>query len=163
MELKFETVQLEIPQDTNIVVGQTHFIKTIEDLYEVMATSSSSAKFGIAFNEASGPCLVRHDGNDEELERIAVENAKKIGAGHVFVLLMKDAYPISVLNAVKMTQEVCTIYAATANPLQILIAVTDQGRGVIGVVDGFPPKGVESKEDIEKRKSLLRDVIKYKR
>ncbi len=163
MEVKLEIVQLDIPKNSNIVVGQTHFIKTIEDLYEVMATISPSSKFGIAFNEASGPCLVRHDGNDEELEEVAVENAKKIGAGHVFVLVMKDAYPISVLNAIKSTQEVCGIYAATANPLQVIVVTTDQGKGILGVVDGFSPKGVEDIEDVKKRKSLLRNVIKYKR
>ncbi len=163
MDVKFEVVQLKIPEGSNIVVGQTHFIKTIEDLYEVMATSSPGAKFGIAFNEASGPCLIRHDGNDEALEKQAIENAKKIGAGHVFVMLMKEIYPISVLNSVKLTQEICTIYAATANPLQAIVAVTEQGRGIVGVVDGFSPKGVEGEKDIEDRKSLLRDVIGYKR
>ncbi len=163
MEVKFEVVKMEYPEDANIVIGQTHFIKTVEDLYEVMATSSTNAKFGIAFNEASGPCLVRHDGNDEELEEKAIENAKKIGAGHVFVILMREIYPISVLNAIKSTQEICTIYAATANPLQVIVAVTDQGRGIVSVVDGFTPKGVESDKEIKERKSLLRDVIKYKR
>ncbi len=163
MDVKFEVVKMEYPENTNIIVGQTHFIKTIEDLYEVMATSSPNAKFGVAFNEASGVCLIRHDGNDEELEKCAIENAKKIGAGHIFIVVMRDIYPISVLNAIKSTQEVCAIYAATANPLQIVVAVTQQGRGVMGVVDGFPPKGVEKDEDISKRKSLLRQAIKYKR
>ncbi len=163
MDIKFEVVKMEYPEGANIVVGQTHFIKTIEDLYEVMATSSPNAKFGVAFNEASGVCLIRHDGNDEELEKCAIENAKKIGAGHIFIVVMRDIYPISVLNAIKSTQEVCAIYAATANPLQIIVAVTQQGRGVIGVVDGFSPKGVEKDEDISKRKSLLRQAIKYKR
>lgn len=163
MDVKFEVVKMEYPEDTNIVVGQTHFIKTIEDLYEIMATSSPNAKFGIAFNEASGVCLIRHDGNDEELEKCAIENAQRIGAGHIFVLVMRDIYPISVLNAIKSTQEVCTIYAATANPLQIVVAVTEQGRGIASVIDGFQPKGVENGEDISKRKSLLRQIIKYKR
>ncbi len=163
MEIKFETVQMEIPEGANMVIGQTHFIKTIEDLYEIMATSSSVSKFGIAFNEASGPCLIRHDGNDEELERLAIENSQKIGAGHVFVLLMKEIFPISVLNAIKSSHEICSIYAATANPLQVVVGITDQGRGVMGVVDGFPPKGIEKDEDISKRKFLLRQVIKYKK
>ncbi len=163
MDVKFEVVKMKYPEDTNIVVGQTHFIKTIEDLYEVMATSSPNARFGIAFNEASGICLIRHDGNDEKLEKCAIENADKIGAGHLFVIVMRDIYPISVLNAIKSTQEICTIYAATANPLQIVVAVTDQGRGVASVIDGFSPKGVEHDEDISKRKSLLRQAIKYKR
>ena len=163
MDVKFEVIQLEVPHGSNIVVGQTHFIKTTEDLYEVMATSSPNAKFGIAFNEASGPCLIRHDGNDEALEKQAIENAQRIGAGHAFVLLMKNIYPISVLNAIKFTQEICTIYAATANPLQIIVATTKQGRGIVSVIDGFPPKGVEGEKDINDRKSLLRDVMKYKR
>ncbi len=163
MDVKFEVVKMVYPENTNIVVGQTHFIKTIEDLYEVMATASPNSKFGIAFNEASGPCLIRHDGNDEELERYAIENAQRIGAGHVFVLIMRDIYPISVLNAIKSTQEICTVYAATANPLEVVVVITEQGRGVISVVDGFPPKGIEKDEDISKRKSLLRQTIKYKR
>ncbi len=161
--IDFDVVDLKIPKDANIVVGQTHFIKTVEDLYEVMATASPNAKFGLAFNEASGPCLIRHDGNDQELESAAIENAQAIGAGHIFVLLMREIYPISVLNAVKSLQEVCNIYAATANPLQIVVGITNQGRGIMGVIDGFPPKGVEKDEDISKRKVLLRQIIKYKR
>lgn len=161
--INFEVVNLKIPQEANIIVGQTHFIKTVEDLYEVMATSSPNVKFGLAFNEASGPCLIRHDGNDQKLEETAIENAQLIGAGHIFVLLMKEIYPISVMNAVKSLQEVCNIYAATANPLQVVVGITDQGRGVMGVIDGFPPKGVEKDEDISKRKVLLRQIIKYKR
>lgn len=161
--VNFETVNLVIPDDTNIIVGQTHFIKTIEDLYEVMATSSQDAKFGIAFNEASGVCLIRHDGNDEGLEKVALENAQRIGAGHIFVIVMSGIYPISVMNSIKLLQEVCNIYAATANPLQIVVAITEQGRGVMGVIDGFSPKGVEKDEDISKRKVLLRQIIKYKR
>ncbi len=161
--VNFEVVDLAIPDESNVIVGQTHFIKTIEDLYEVMATVSPNSKFGIAFNEASGVCLVRHDGNDEELEKIAIENAQRIGAGHIFVVIMRGVYPISVMNAIKSLQEVCNIYAATANPLQIVVGITNQGRGVMGVIDGFPPKGVEKDEDISKRKVLLRQIIKYKR
>ena len=163
MSVEIEVVKMEYPENTNIVIGQTHFIKTIEDLYEVMATASPISKFGIAFNEASGPCLIRHDGNDEELEKCAIDNAQRIGAGHVFILIMRDIYPISVLNAIKLTQEVCTIYAATANPVEVVVAATEQGRGVVSVVDGFSRKGVEKDEDISKRKSLLRQAIKYKR
>ncbi len=163
MDVKFEVVKMEYPEDTNIVIGQTHFIKTIEDLYEVMATASPNSKFGIAFNEASDPYLIRHDGNDDELEKCAIDNAQRIGAGHVFVLVMRGIYPISVLNAIKSTQEVCTVYAATANPIEVVVIITEQGRGVVSVVDGFPPKGIERDEDISKRKSLLRQAIKYKR
>ncbi|BBJ27791.1 adenosine-specific kinase [Athalassotoga saccharophila] len=161
--IDFDVVDIKIPKDANIIIGQTHFIKTVEDLYEVMATASPNAKFGLAFNEASGPCLIRHDGNDGELENVAIENAQAIGAGHIFVLLMREIYPISVLNSVKSLQEVCNIYAATANPLQIVVGITNQGRGIMGVIDGFPPKGVEKDEDISKRKVLLRQIIKYKR
>ncbi len=161
--VNFEVVNLTIPEESNIIVGQTHFIKTIEDLYEVMATVSPSSKFGVAFNEASGVCLVRHDGNDEALEKIAIENAQRIGAGHIFVVVMRGVYPISVMNAIKSLQEVCNVYAATSNPLQIVVGITDQGRGVMGVIDGFPPKGIEKDEDISKRKVLLRQIIKYKR
>ncbi len=163
MELKLEIVKVEIPDEANVIIGQAHFIKTIEDLYEIMATSSPVAKFGIAFNEASGVCLIRHDGNDDELERKAIENAQHIGSGHIFVLLMRDIYPISVLNAIKSLQEVCNIYVATSNPLEIIIAETDQGRGVMGIIDGSAPAGIEKDEDISKRKVLLRQIIKYKR
>jgi|UniRef100_A0A7V3RE83 adenosine/AMP kinase len=163
MDLKFDVVKVEIPENSNVIIGQTHFIKTIEDLYEVMVTSSPNAKFGIAFNEASGVCLIRHDGNDDELERSAVENSNRIGAGHTFVLLMREIYPISVLNSIKSLQEVCNIYAATSNPLEVVVGITEQGRGIMGIIDGFPPKGVEKDEDISKRKVLLRQIIKYKR
>jgi len=154
MELKTE--KLTIPQDCNIIVGQTHFIKTIEDVYEIMVGSTPNPKFGVAFCEASGPCLIRKAGNDLEMITAAVDNAGKIGAGHCFVVVMKDVFPINVLNAIKGCQEVCRIFCATANPVEVIIAQTEQGRGIMGVIDGFSPKGVESEKNIEDRKQLLR-------
>ena len=159
MELK--VVKVDIPEDHNIIVGQTHFIKTVEDLYEIMASTVPNAKFGIGFCEASGACLVRIEGNDEELRKTAETMAMEISAGHTFVVVMKDAFPINVLNAIKMCQEVCSIYCATANPVEVIIAETEQGRGVMGVIDGFPPKGVEKEDGVVWRKDLLRK-FKYK-
>jgi len=159
MELK--TVKLDIPDGHNIILGQTHFIKTVEDLYEIMASTVPNAKFGIAFCEASGACLVRLEGNDEGLKKTAEIMAMDISAGHTFVLLMKDAFPINVLNAIKMCQEVCSIYCATANPVEVIIAETEQGRGIMGTIDGFPPKGVEKEDGVAWRKDLLRK-FKYK-
>jgi len=160
MEIK--TVRLSIPEDCNIIVGQSHFIKTIEDLYEIFTSGCPHCRFGIAFCEASGPCLIRVDGNDPELSKRAAENAMSMGAGHSFVCLLKDAFPINILNAIKSCAEVCTIYCATANPVEVIIVETDQGRGVIGVVDGYSPKGVEASGDVQKRKEFLR-TIGYKR
>ncbi len=156
--MEIQAVQVEIPEDCNIILGQTHFIKTAEDLYEIIATAVPQARFGVAFTEASGPCLIRTEGNDEEMVRQCVTTVEKIGAGHVFCILLKNAYPINVLNQVKNCPEVCRIYCATANPLEVLVAGTEQGRGVVGVIDGFPPKGVENAEDREKRKVLLRKI-----
>ncbi|HHF98282.1 MAG TPA: hypothetical protein ENL39_02195 [Candidatus Aerophobetes bacterium] len=156
--MEFKVVNMEIPDGANIILGQTHFIKTAEDLYEIMASSSPDVKFGIAFCEASGPCLVRAEGNDEKLKKVAVKNASLLSCGHVFVILLKDAFPINVLNAVKMCPEVCSIFCATANPVQVIVAETEQGRGVMGVIDGFSSKGVEKEEDIKARKRLLRDI-----
>lgn len=156
-------VQLDYPEDCNVILGQSHFIKTVEDLFEALVTSSPTLKFGIAFCEASGDCLIRRDGNDDELISLAVENAMKISAGHSFVILLRHGYPINVLNRIKECQEVCGIFAATANPLQVIVCESAQGRGVAGVIDGFPPKGVETDEDVEGRKNLLRSVIGYKR
>jgi adenosine/AMP kinase len=155
--------QLEFPEDCNVILGQSHFIKTVEDIYEALVTSSPALEFGIAFCEASGPCLIRHDGNKEDLVETAVKNAEKVSAGHFFIVVLRKGYPINVMDRIKGVQEVCRIFAATANPLQVLIAETDQGRGVVGVVDGFPSKGVESPVDIEERKNLLRNIIGYKR
>ena len=154
MELK--TITVEIPQGANIIIGQTHFIKTAEDLYEVMVNAVPGIKFGIAFCEASGPCLIRHEGNDQFLKDVAIKNARNIAAGHTFVIIIKDAFPVNVLNAIKACPEGCSIFCATANPIQVIVAETEQGRGIIGVVDGFSPKGVEDEKDIHARKQLLR-------
>ncbi len=159
MELK--TVRMEFPEDANIIIGQTHFIKTAEDLYEVMVSAVPGAKFGLAFNEASGPCLVRAEGNDSEIKALAIKNIKAIGAGHVFVIILKDAFPINVLNTIKNCPEVCSIFCATANPVEVIIAQTELGRGVLGVIDGNSPKGVETDKDIQERKEFLR-MIGYK-
>lgn len=161
MELK--AVKIKLPEGTNIIIGQSHFIKTVEDLYEVMVTTVPNVKFGIAFNESSGPCLIRSDGNDKELIQTAVENCQAIQAGHVFNIVMKDAYPINVLGSIKHCQEVCSIYCATANPVEVIVAKTEQGCGVMGVVDGLSPKGVETDKDKDDRRDLLRKLIGYKR
>jgi adenosine/AMP kinase len=155
MELK--VVAVRIPDGTNIVIGQSHFIKTVEDLYEILAGASPQIRFGIAFSEASGPCLIRQEGNDPALTTAATSVAAEIAAGHIFVILMREAFPINILNAVKMCQEVCRIYCATANPLQIVVAETDQGRGILGVIDGSSPRGTESDADKTARKALLRN------
>jgi uncharacterized protein len=154
MELK--AVRISIPADCNLILGQSHFIKTVEDLYEILVGSVPSIRFGIAFNEASGPCLVRREGNDSELINVAVENIRAVGAGHTFLVVLKQAYPINVLNAIKMCPEVCTIFCATANPVEVIVAETGQGRGILGVVDGSSPKGVEGEEAVKQRKDLLR-------
>ncbi|HOO34328.1 MAG TPA: adenosine-specific kinase [Thermotogota bacterium] len=161
--MKNEIVQIEFPEDCNVIIGQSHFIKTVEDIYEAIVTSVPGMKFGVAFNEASGKCYVRREGNDETLVEMAVKNALNIGAGHIFVLIIKNGYPINILNALKNIQEVCRIFAATANPLQVITVETEQGKGIIGVVDGFSPKAVETKADIVKRKDFLREVTGYKR
>jgi uncharacterized protein len=160
MELK--AIRLEIPEGGNLILGQTHFIKTVEDLYEAIVNTVPQMKFGIAFNEASGACLTRVDGNDEELKALVTRNASAIGAGHIFVIAMREGYPINVLGRIKDAPEVCSIYCATANPVEVIVAETEQGRGVLGVVDGSPPKGVEGEADVEWRRSLLRK-IGYKR
>ncbi len=154
MELKIE--KLSFPEGCNIICGQTHFIKTVEDLYEIMMSSTPNPKFGIAFCEASGPRLIRKAGSDEELINVAAENAAKIAAGHIFIVVMNGIFPINVLNAIKDCPEVCHIFCATANPVEVIIAQTEQGRGVLGVIDGFSPRGVEGEKEIEERKSLLR-------
>jgi hypothetical protein len=156
MEIKI--VKVEKPEDLNVIIGQTHFIKSVEDIYEALVTSSTTIKFGIGFVEASGDALVRWSGNDEELTALARKNAYAIGAGHLFIIFLKEAYPINVLNAIKNVQEVCSIYAATSNPVEVIVCDTAQGRAVLGVVDGMKPKGIETEEDIEKRKGLLRRI-----
>lgn len=160
MELK--KVALSIPEGCNLILGQSHFIKTVEDLYEVIVTGCPHSKFGIAFCESSGPCLIRVEGNDPDLKKAAAENAISVGAGHTFVLFLRDAFPINILNAVKSCPEVCQIYCATANPVEVIVAETDQGRGILGVIDGFSPKGVESEPDVKARREFLRK-IGYKR
>ena len=161
-EIRFEVVEIPIPEGINVIVGKSHFIKTVEDLYEALVTSCPTLKFGIAFCEASGKRLVRHDGNDEELRRLAIDACLKIGAGHVFVIYLKEGWPINVLNAIKSVQEVVSIEAATANPLKVIVADLGEQRALLGVADGFKPLGVESESDIEERKEFLRK-IGYKR
>ncbi len=160
--MEMRAVTIEYPEGCNIIIGQTHFIKTAEDLYEVIATTVPQARFGVAFTEASGPCLIRTEGNDDELVGGCVAALQAIGAGHVFCILLRDAYPINVLNQVKNCPEVCRIFCATANPLQVIVASTPLGGGVLGVIDGYPPKGVEADTDRQERRDLLRK-IGYKR
>jgi adenosine/AMP kinase len=160
MELKL--VPLEVPEGGNLILGQTHFIKSVEDIYEAVVNTVPQMKFGIAFNEASGPCLTRVDGNDDELKGLVTRNAQALAAGHIFVVAMREGYPINVLGRIKDTPEVCSIFCATANPVQAVVAESEQGRGVLGVIDGFPPKGVETAADAEHRRGFLR-TIGYKR
>jgi hypothetical protein len=159
MELKTE--RLDIPEGCNLIFGQSHFVKTVEDLYEILMGSVPHSKFGVAFCEASGHCLIRGEGNDEAMKEVAIRNASKIAAGHTFLIVLRDAFPINVLNAVKLCQEVCSIYCATANPVEVILAQTEQGRGVLGVIDGASPKGVEKEDGVSWRKDLLRK-FKYK-
>src|ERR1700688_5068231 len=154
--------RMRIPESANIILGQSHFIKTAEDLYEAVVNTVPGAKFAVAFNEASGPCLVRVESNDDDLRRAAISNAEAVGAGHVFVLLIRQAYPINLSGRVRDCFEVCTIFCATANPLEVIVAQTEQGRAVLGVVDGSSPKGVESDDDARNRREFLRK-IGYKR
>lgn len=156
--MDIKAVRMEVPEGCNIILGQTHFIKTAEDLYEILVTSVPQAKFGVAFTEASGPCLVRMEGNDAGLVDTCVKNLQEVAAGHVFCILIKDAFPVNVLNQIKNCQEVCSIYCATANPLEVIVASTEQGNGIIGVVDGSSPKGIEGNEDKAKRKEFLRKI-----
>ncbi len=158
IQVEFSIVEIEKPEDCNVILGTAHFIKTVEDLYEALITSAPNIKFGIGFCESSGPCLVRKEGNDEELKELAAKNALKLACGHAFLILIKNAYPINVMDKIKNVMEVCTIYAATANPLQVIVVETEQGRGIIGVVDGYKSKGVENEENIKKRKEFLRNI-----
>ncbi len=160
--MEIVTVRMRIPESANIIVGHSHFIKTVEDVYEAIVNTVPGMKFGIAFNEASGACLIRVEGNDEDLKRLAVENASAIGAGHTFVILLREGYPINVLNRIQQTPEVCNIFCATANPVEVIVAQTEAGRGILGVVDGSSPKGVEDAAGAAWRKDLLRK-IGYKR
>ncbi|MCX9084431.1 MAG: adenosine-specific kinase [Candidatus Methanoperedens sp.] len=156
------SVTIKAPPDTNLILGQTHFIKSAQDLYEALISSVPGIKFGLAFSEASGKCLVRTEGNDDGLIKAATQNSLEIGCGHSFIVFMRDGYPINVLNAIKNVQEVCSIFCATANIVEVIIAQTEQGRGILGVIDGESPKGVESENDKDERRSFLR-TIGYKR
>ena len=162
-EFKTDIQQVNVPEGCNVIIGQSHFIKTVEDIFEALVTSAPSLEFAVVFCEASGDCLIRHDGNKDDLESMAVKFASQINAGHTFVIIMRNGYPINVLDRIKNVQEVCRIFAATANPLQVIIAETEQGRGIIGVVDGFVTRGVEDESGREWRKNLLRNIIGYKR
>jgi adenosine/AMP kinase len=160
--MELTTIRLEIPEGGNVILGQTHFIKSVEDLYEALVNTVPQMKFGIAFNEASGDCLIRVDGNDPELEGIATENAQAIAAGHTFVIALRNGYPINILGRIREIPEVCNIFCATANPVEVILAESEQGRGILGVIDGSSPKGIESANDREWRHGLLRK-IGYKR
>jgi adenosine/AMP kinase len=156
--IEFKTVKIDPPKDCNVILGMAHFIKTVEDLYEALVNAVPNIKFGIGFCESSGPCLVRHEGNDGEMRLLAAEKAFEIACGHSFVIYMKNAYPLNVLDKVKKVPEVCTIFASTANPLEVIIAETAQGRGIIGVVDGLKSKGIETDENIKERREFLRKI-----
>lgn len=155
-------VPMEIPSEANIIIGQSHFIKTVEDIYEAVVSTVPQARFGLAFNESSGACLVRSEGNDPALREAAIRNAQSLAAGHVFVLLIQNAYPINLLNALRNVPEVCSIFCATANPVEVVLARSEQGQGVLGVIDGSSPKGVEAEDGVAWRHDLLRK-IGYKR
>jgi adenosine/AMP kinase len=159
--MELEVVEIEKPEDMNVIVGQAHFIKTVEDVHEVLAGASPQLQFGVAFCEASGRRLIRRSGNAGDLVDLAVANARKVAAGHTFIVFLRDGYPVNVLNALKQVPEVCQIFCATANPLQLVVAETDRGRGVLGVIDGEPPLGVEGDAEEKERKDLLR-AIGYK-
>ncbi|MDD2717964.1 MAG: adenosine-specific kinase [Candidatus Wallbacteria bacterium] len=156
--MDIQQVKIDNPEELNFIFGQTHFIKSVEDLYELCIGSSASIRFGLAFSEASGPCLIRSAGNDQDLQNLAEANLQKIGAGHTFIIFLKNAFPINILNQVKSCPEVCGIYCATANPVTVLLVEADGGRGVIGVIDGESPKGIETQTDIENRKGFLRKI-----
>jgi uncharacterized protein len=158
LKLDLKTVKIEPPKDCNTILGMAHFIKTAEDLYEALVNSVPNIQFGVGFCESSGPCLVRHEGNDPELRRLAADKALEIGCGHSFLIFIRNAYPVNVLDKIKKVPEVCTVYAATANPLEVLIAETSQGRSIIGVVDGLKSKGIETENDILERRQFLRKI-----
>jgi adenosine/AMP kinase len=156
--IAFKIVKITPPDGCNIIVGMAHFIKTVEDLYEAVVNSVPNAKFGVGFCESSGPCLVRHEGNDVELRRLAAEKAFEVACGHSFIIFLKNAYPINVLDKVKGVPEVCTVFAATANPMEIVIAETEQGRGIIGIIDGAKSKGIEDEQEVQNRRTFLRKI-----
>lgn len=156
--MEFSAVKILIPEGSNVILGQSHFIKTAEDLYEVMVTGVPGGKFGVAFSEASGPCLIRVEGNDDGLKAAAAENVKNVACGHFFCITMRDCFPVNVLNAVKACPEVAGVFCATANPVEVVVAEAELGRGVMGVVDGLPPKGVEGPKDVTARREFLRTI-----
>jgi len=156
--LELKTLKIEPIEGVNMIIGQSHFIKTVEDIYETLVNSVPNIKFGLAFCESSDKCLVRYEGNDEELKRLASETAFKLSSGHAFIIFMRNAYPINVMNKIREVPEVCNIYCATANPVEVILVETDQGRGILGVIDGFKSKGIENDDDIKWRKDLLRKI-----
>jgi adenosine/AMP kinase len=156
--VELEIVKIEMPEECNLILGTAHFIKTVEDLYEALVNAVPGIKFGIGFCEASGPCLVRSEGSDTELENHAKDVAARLGCGHSFIVFLKNAFPINVLDKIKQVSEVCTIHAATANPLEIVVTETEQGRGIMGVIDGFKTKGIETPKDVKERKEFLRKI-----
>ena len=156
--VELKTVKIDPPKDCNVILGMTHFIKTAEDLYEALINAVPTIKFGLGFCEASGPCLVRHEGNDEELKKLATAKAFELACGHSFLIYFKNAYPINVLDKVKQVPEVCSVFAATANPIEVVVAETPQGRGIIGVIDGFKSKGIETGENLRERREFLRKI-----
>ena len=160
--LEFQSVPLQFPSDANILVGQTHFIKSVEDIYDAIVNAVPQAKFGVAFNEASGPCLVRVEGNDEDLKQTATRMAQAVGAGHTFYVAVRNAFPINLTNVIQNVPEVCGIFCATANPVEVIVAKSEHGRGIMGVIDGSAPKGVEGPEEVQARHDFLRK-IGYKR
>lgn len=160
--VEMHAVRMEVPSDANIIVGQSHFIKTVEDLYEAIVGTVPEAAFGLSFNESSGACLIRSEGNDQALRETCIRNAQALGCGHTFVLLLRNAYPINVLHSIRNLPEVCSIFCATANPVEVIVAQSEQGRGVLGVIDGSSPKGIEAEADVAWRHDLLRK-IGYKR
>ncbi len=157
-DVELQLVKIEVPEGMNIIVGQSHFIKTAEDLYEVIVSTVPDSKFGIAFCEASGPCLIRVEGNDDNLKKLSGDWAGQIGAGHTFVIVLRDAYPVNILDRVKNCPEVCTVFCATANPVEFVVAGSERGRGILGVIDGSSPKGVEGHDDVRKRREFLRKI-----
>ena len=156
METKI--VKIKVPEEINLILGQSHFLKSVEDIHEALVNSVPCIKFGLAFCESSGPCLVRHSGNDEELEKLAAEKAFELACGHCFLVIMRGAYPINVLNAIKQVPEVCSIFCATANPVEVIITETEQGRGILGVIDGLKSKGIERPKNVAERKEFLRKI-----
>jgi len=156
--VEIKIVKVEMPENCNVILGTAHFIKTVEDTYEALVNAVPNIKFGIGFCESSGPCLVRSEGNDKELKSLAINHASRLGCGHCFIIFLKNAYPINVLDKIKQVPEVCIIHAATANPLEIIVAETEQGRGIMGVIDGFKTKGTETEKDVTERKEFLRKI-----